>query len=304
MGLVRIALGLLAAIYAGSWLFDLNQWLEENGRLNVTVTRFLIGDQVEGTGSIGRLSPLYELESSTWIRGYLIATILCSLAMAFGMGGRTMAALVWILTLGIVHRVPILQDAGDLLFSGIMGYLIIDPGKTKHWKSIGLDDREDRWTANLAKRLMQCHVVGWLAISLVSHLAEPMWWSASAAWWLAAGQRSPWFSQDFLSDKPYLINAISHGFIVIHLATLGLFLRTGCRPLAIGATLLMSITIWGLAGDWLYSCALIAATSCFWGIAARELQTPEEGQPNSMDGKTANVKSETQKPVGKSPRKY
>ncbi len=224
--------------------------------------------------------------------------------MAIGIGGRVVVALVWILTLGIVHRVPILQDAGDLLFTGIIGYLVVDPGRTKHWNSIGLDDREDRWTANLAVRLMQCHIVGWLAISLVSHLAEPMWWSGSAAWWLASGQRSPWFSQNYLSDKPYLINAISHGFIAIHLVTLGLFLRSGCRPLAIGAALLMSIIIWGLAGNWLYSYALIAGCSCFWGIAAREMRTLDGNPSDSGDIYSAKAKNTPRKVVGKLPRKH
>ncbi len=295
IGLARIAIAIIAVIHAAIWLLDLHQWIDGSGRLSVSVTRFLIGDQVAGTGSAGRISFLYGVQSSAWIQGYLIATILSSIAMAVGLGGRAIVAVAWILTLGIVHRVPTLLGAGELLFTGVMGYLVVDPGKTKRWTRIGLEDREVRWTANLAIRLMQCHFVGWLAISLASHLAEPMWWSGAGVWWLASGNRSPWFSADYLSDKPYFMNALSHGFIAIHLATLALFFRTGCRTLAIVATLLMSTSIWILAGDWMYSLALIVCTSCFWGTAIRELRGSSVELPSSTKSVPATIENPTQK---------
>ena len=131
IGITRVAIGFLAAIYAAGWCFDLYGWTQPDGKLNDSVTRFLIGDQIEGTGSIGRVSLLYQLESKWMVQSYLIVTSLFSIALALGIGGRAIAVVTWILTLGIVHRVPMLQGSGDLLFVGIMGYLAIDPGKTK-----------------------------------------------------------------------------------------------------------------------------------------------------------------------------
>ncbi len=278
-GIARVAMGLLAAVYAASWFFDLHHWINTDGRLNASVTRFLIGDQVEGTGSMGRVSLLYQIESKWWVQSYLIVTSLCSLAMALGLGGRVSVALAWILTLGIVHRVPMLQGAGDLLFTGMMGYLVIDPGKTKYKWSFGFDDGTDRWTSNLAIRLMQCHLLVWLVVSFLSHLAEPMWWTGSAAWWLASARQSPWFSQFLMSDKPYLVNALSHGFLLLHFAAIGLLIVRHCRPLGIATLCSMAMAIWGLAGDWFYSIALVACSSCFWGIAARELQLANLARP-------------------------
>ncbi len=281
VGIARVAFGILAATYAASWCIDLYDWVDANGILNSSVTRYLIGDQMQGTGSIGRISLLYSFESKWFVQCYLIATILCSLAMAFGIGGRVMVAAVGILTLGIVHRVPMLQGAGDLLFTGIIGYLVIDPGKTKNWWRIGVDDRIERWSSNLAVRLMQCHVLIWLLVSLVSHLAEPMWWSGSAAWWLASAQLSPWYTQAYLSDKPYLINALSHVFILVHLVTIGLLLKRNGRPLAILAMIFMAMGIWLMAGDWFYSLALVLCTSPFWGTAVREVQEFAENEDPS-----------------------
>ena len=271
IGFARISLGTIAAIYAASWISDLHTWIGNEGRLNVEVTRYLIGDGLAGTGSAGRLSPLYGIESALWIRIYLVVTMLSSIAMVLGLGGRLAAMLSWVLTLGIIHRIPMLQGAGELLFTGIMGYLIIDPGKVRCWSRIGFADQQSRWTASLSLRLMQCHVVVWFAISILSHFAEPMWWSGTATWWLAIGQRSPWLSQDFLSDKPYLMNVFSHGFLAIHLVALILLVCKGCRLLAIGACLLMAMSVWILAGDWMYGLALVGSTACFWGTAIKEL---------------------------------
>ncbi len=270
IGFARVGLGILAAAYAASWLSDLSTWIAPDGLLNGPLTRFLIGDQVAGTGSASRISLLYWIDSPSFVRLYLMVTIVCSLAMAMGVGGRVMAAFVWGLSLGIVHRVSMLQGPGDLLFTGLLGYLVVDPGKIQACWQVGLHDQRERWTATLAIRLMQCHLVIWLLISLVSHFAEPMWWAGSAAWWLASAQLSPWYDQQSLSDKPYLMNALSHAFLLAHAVTVGLLLVRHGRLLAIVAAGLTSIGIWGLAGDWLYSVAFILCTAAFWGIASRE----------------------------------
>lgn len=271
IGYVRVAIGVLAAAYAASWIGNLDQWISDKGRLNASVTRYLIGNNIEGTGSMSRMSWLYLVESKSSIVGYLVLTMILCIVMALGIGGRVVAAFAWILTLGIVHRVPMLQGAGDLLFTGIMGYLVIDTGKTDTWFKIGLDDRTSRWSARLALRLVQMHVVLWLMISFLGHLAEPIWWSGSAPWWLVSSRLSPWFSQFDLSDKPYLVNILSDTFLALHLLAIALLLRAKVVPLALLASLGMAMGVWLLAGDVLYSAALIACMSCFWATAAREI---------------------------------
>jgi hypothetical protein len=284
VSLARIALGVLAAVYAAYWWFELSSWIVPNGLLNSSVSRFLIGDQVAGTGSISRLSLLYWFDSPVFVQLYLVITILCSLALAAGLGGRAMAVSVWGLILGIVHRVPMLQGAGDLLFTGLLGYLVVDPGKIRSICRMGLHDRAERWTASLAIRLMQCHLLIWLLISFVSHLAEPMWWAGSAAWWLASAQLSPWYQQHFLSDKPYLINLLSHAFLLLHLVSVGLLMVRYGRPLAIVAAGLTGLGIGGLAGDWLYATAFILCTAAFWGIACREFRELVSENVASIEG--------------------
>ena len=270
IGYVRVAIGIFSTIYAAAWLFDFYHWIQSEGKLNEPVTRFLIGDQIDGTGSLGRMSLFYFIDSGHFVTAYLLTTIFISIIMTAGLGGRWVAIMAWILNLGIVHRVPTLLGSGDLLITGVMGYLMIDPGKIRNLAKVGLADSESRISANIAIRLFQCHVIAWLAISFISHLAEPMWWNGSAVWWLAIGDRSPLFTADFLSDKPYLVNALTHGFIVLHLL-LVMALSRGNRGLGIGLAVLFALSIWGLSGDFLYSFAVIVLTSGFWGNARVEL---------------------------------
>jgi hypothetical protein len=189
------------------------------------------------------------------------------------MGGRIVAAVVWLMTLGIAHRIPMLQGTGDFLLTGLLGYLVLDPGKTRSLVRPGVDDRAERWSANFAIRLLQCHYLFWLLISLISHFAEPMWWVGEASWWLAAARHSPWLEPDSVFERSYLINLSTHLFLALHAATIFLFALRGFRPLAIVSSILMAFAVYALSGDWLYSLVLIAGGTAFWGVAFRELNS-------------------------------
>ncbi len=151
---------------------------------------------------------------------YLLACLVCYVLVALGFGGRVLAIAAWLLVLGVVHRVPVLQGPGDILLLSLLGYLCVDTGKLKLPLVWGWEDGEERWTVNLASRAMQCHVLIWLLISFVSHLAEEMWWAGDAVWWLAAQDFTSGVTAEYLSEHVYVLNLITHGFLVIHLATI------------------------------------------------------------------------------------
>ncbi len=166
-----------------------------------------------------------------------------------------------------------LQGPADWLLTAVMGYLVIDPGKTRQPLKWGMADEGSRWTANLAIRTMQCHVMIWLGISWLGHFAEPMWWFGNGVWWLAAADFSPWLVARSLAKHPYWVNFLSHAFLVIHgLLWLSLLYRS-TRPLAALLSIAMALSVFGLAGDWQYAMALIAAMTCFAGSAWREVST-------------------------------
>ncbi len=109
VGVARFCFGLWAALYAVAWLAELPKLIGTNGVLDTELTRYLIGVGEAGTGSGGRLSLLYWLDSSGLIQAYLVGLIVAGTAMAVGLGGRWIVLITFILLLGISHRIPMLQ---------------------------------------------------------------------------------------------------------------------------------------------------------------------------------------------------
>ncbi|MFN9914257.1 MAG: hypothetical protein ACK53L_16835, partial [Pirellulaceae bacterium] len=131
--------------------------------------------------------------------------------------------------------------------------------------------------------MVQVHVLMWLVVSFLSTLAEPMWWSGVAAWWLAENGRSPWFNSEALSERPYLVNLLTYGYLFLQLGLIGTLVRRGLRSIAILLSVLLGAMTWWLAGDAIYGLALVAAAWAFAGAAWGEL-TATEG---ALSGATA-----------------
>lgn len=267
----RVALGIAVVLYSLSWVPSLHSWISAESALPSELARYLIGDGIEGTGSGGRISVLYlkVFESLAGIYAFLTA-ILCG-ACVLGIGGRVTVILSWLLLLGIVHRVPMLEGPGDILLLTLFGYLCIDPGKLKTPFRVGGDDGESRWTARLALTAMQVHVWGWLLVSFVSHLSEEMWWIGDAAWALASHDLTNGFTVNTLAGHPYVVNVITHGFLLVHLLVLMLLPWRFTRPLGFAFLLVLAGYVFVLSSDCIYAMALAAAASVFYISAKQEV---------------------------------
>jgi hypothetical protein len=291
IALVRVAFGIWSMIYVISWWSDLPALIATGGLLPVELARYLIGAGVPGTGSLGRVSLLYVVESPWVVQAYLAVAWIVSLALTLGLGGRWLALGHALLMLGIAHRMPMLQGPGAAWITGMLLYLAVDPGKLERWWKPGLHDHASRVTARLGLRLVQVHVLMWLVVSLLSALAEPMWWSGVAAWWLAENGRSPWFRSEVLSERPYLVNLLTYGYLFLQVALIGTLVRRGLRSIAILLSVSLAVMTWWLAGDAIYALALVAAAWAFAGAAWGELTAPEGALPGAT-GLTSDITSE------------
>jgi hypothetical protein len=283
IALVRVAFGIWSMVYLISWWSELPALVAAGGLLPVEMARYLIGAGVPGTGSLGRVSLLYVVESPWVVQAYLAVAWIVSLALTLGLGGRWLALGQALLMLGIAHRIPMLQGPGAAWITGMLLYLVVDPGKLRRWWKPGLHDQASRGTARFGLRLVQVHVLMWLVVSFLSTLAEPMWWSGVAAWWLAENGRSPWFNSEALSERPYLVNLLTYGYLFLQLGLIGTLVRRGLRSIAILLSVLLGAMTWWLAGDAIYGLALVAAAWAFAGAAWGEL-TATEG---ALSGATA-----------------
>ncbi len=278
---IRVAVAAAASVYALTWLTSLGSWIADEGLLSRSQAEFLIGRGVEGTGSEGRISPLFSYVPSSFAWAYVLTTSVVCAIVSLGVGGRLLAAAAWALLLGLVHRIPMIQGPGDFLITGLFGYLVICSG-TRIKRLLGdrpsVNDKVS-WTCSLAIRLIQCHVFLWFAASLASHFAEPFWWTGTAPWWLSFSGDQSWVSIRFWLDHPYTMNVVCYLVFGLQAWVLVSFLVPTWRKSGIVALSAFAFLNFVIANDWIYSLAIAA---CIPVLLA------------SPDGKKAEAFTETQ----------
>ncbi len=274
----RLAIGAACVLFFASWFGSLPNWIGDDGPLNLSTSRFLILDGIEGSGSTFRLSPFYWNESFVTQTIILLAGAISSLVLVTGYGGRIVPLIVWLLMLTILHRLSMIQSQGDLLLCSIVPYLIIDNGWLAVRNRVGFSDNEKRWTTRLMIGLLRWHLLLWLMVSLASHLSQEMWWNGTAIWKLAFNDVSPLFTKSFVSSVGWMSPVLGSCWLILHCAVIITLLFENLRPLCIPVSIFFWLGIYLLNGDMLYAVVGIAATSCVFyesTIIVREvLQQP------------------------------
>lgn len=248
LGWVRVLLGIATLAMLVLSMLEFSQVLGPSGVLAID----RLGASMD-RGVPYRVSLFWLSESRLLAYLYLGSTFLCVLASILGVGGRIVSFACWFLVVGIGNRWLFLQDVGfPLLASGWM-YLVVDHGRLsnrgigKPWPS----DSSNRWTVSIALRLIQVHVWLWLIASLFSQMASFIWWRGEAVWFLAVSERS-WLSTDYLLDREWLVNCLTHGLILTQLVAVVLFANIATRRVAAISACCFWLGIAILAGEWLY----------------------------------------------------
>jgi hypothetical protein len=258
---VRILLGLIVAFLAAEGFLTLPAWISSSGVIDASLARALVGVGREWD-SLFRPSLLYYVSSPLGVQVYLIGLMLAGLLLAAGCGGRITAAVVYVLFLGICHRMPILTGPGEYLLSAMLLYLVIDTGKLQKLIRPGVSDGGERWTAHVATRLMQVHLWMWILFSLLSQLAAVIWWEGEAVWFLTAAHRS-FFSTSLLAGNAYLVNALTHGLILAQVCAVGFLIKPLTRPLGLIAAMVAWLGIALFSGDITYACIGASSSLAF-----------------------------------------
>ncbi len=254
ISIIRIVCGLIAAIHFLLLLASGTTWLGPQGWLNMESGRFLIGESVPGTGSFYRWSILFWYpEAIFWVAG---AGLLASLAAIAGLGSRVSTFIVWLCLGTFHHRAPLLTPLHEPLLVAMFAYLTIDPGRNS-WSRPGLSSGTDRISSNVATQLIIFHLWIWIAFSLASMLASPLWWNGEAGWlllkqgrgWLHLAQGWEWLGQ-----------LLTHLTIATQIAVLCCMLRTDWHWLSRWLLYLFVLCMLLQLGDWLYASVLLAAS--------------------------------------------
>jgi hypothetical protein len=268
ISIVRIAIGILTWIVFWQYLMSGTDLVGSSGWFNPEAGQYLIGDGVEGTGSLFRWSPLYPMPSlSPWVAAF---GLLASLAMTLGLGARLAPLIAW-LALGVFHhRAPVLTLLAEPLLLSALAYLIIEPGRLEWTIKPGLSSGVDRVSANLSIQLIRCHLWIWIAFSLSSMLAQPEWWNGEAGWLLIEA-RHGWLRlpEGWQSVGQFM----THFVVAVQMALLASMLSSNCLWMGRWLLYLFASSILLLLGDWMYASTLLAMSLAVWPI---NLSLPKE----------------------------
>jgi hypothetical protein len=266
---LRIAVGLLAALHLASLSPDLDRWYGRDGLLSPAAVANLLG---EGIGLsnyhfsyLGRLSG-----TELWvIHALAIAT---ALAFAAGLLTRVSGALALAAVLAYVHRVPQVAGHVEPVLCFLLAYLTLAPSGAMLSLDRLLFHRSNEnggqipppsVAANIALRLIQVHLAMFVAMMGLTKLYGDAWWDGEAIWFVLAQTQSRPLDLSALRSSEYLLNFWTHAVLYYELAFPVLIWNRLARPLlvAIGVVLWISLSLaTGLA---VFGLTLVAAMSAF-----------------------------------------
>jgi hypothetical protein len=258
---LRVAIGLLTTLQFIHYYFIAMNWFGATGWFNPDVGRYLIGDGVDDTGSIYRWSLLFAFPN--W--NSIVAGIgtLAGIAMMAGMGSRASPLLAWLALAMFHHRAPFLVSVHEPLLSAMLAYLVVDPGKLDWSIRPGFQSGPARLSSNIALQLIRCHFGIWVAFSLASMLASPLWWNGEAAWLLMQSGQGWLTLQD---GWQFVGQAFTHVVIAAQVAILVTLLLGNLRWLGRWFLYVFLACILFLLGDWMYAAILMTAGLSVWPI--------------------------------------
>lgn len=300
LGLMRVLVGLLALYFAASYTPDLGRLLAGDGMLPpATVQEF-----VNGPGSSGwqRFSYFMYTGNVGAVWAAHVVGLLVLVLFTVGLFSRVTGVLALIVTLAYVHRAPMITGLFEPVLTMLVAYLALAPSgaalSVDRWLGIrrALVDPEERpaprWSATIALRLMQVHLVVIYVAMATAKLWGDTWLDGMAVWWLSAEPESRIVDlTQTLGRHPWLTDAWAHVVLLHELLFGALIWPRLTRPVVI----LVSALVWGtlalLTGDVPFSLAMIVANLSFVSLEdfsevaparprrAAETAAPQSAQP-------------------------
>lgn len=258
---LRLAVACLTAIWFASFLPTLGFWFGESGLLSTATSSRML--EFAEVSRWQRWSPLWLTDSLLAYQVWVCLGIVLSLVVATGIWGRLSVALLCIWVIAWSHRVFWMASPVEPALVMLLGALIIQPG----YKLAGLQSdkcSDHLQSANLTRRLIQVQFWMLLAAGMLTQLASLTWWRGEAVWWMVASGRSNLLSLTLFHDRPWLVNGLTHGIILLEAATLWFLVSPVSRRLGVifGWSLCVALAV--VSDQVLYGLCLACGLLAFW----------------------------------------
>ncbi len=201
--------------------------------------------------------------------------LIAAACLALGSGTGIAKWIVWVGHISYAYRNPLVSYGVDVILASATFLLLWVPvGQTlsvDRWRSVRRARREGRpipepsrsVTFFTVRRLLQIQLASVMFYSGVAKLRGDDWWSGDALWIALNNYEFAGAPLAFLAGSYPLLNAMTHGTVVLEIAFAFLIWQRGARPFLLVAIAALHAGIAVLMGLYLFSAAMLTCHSVF-----------------------------------------
>lgn len=272
--LIRVLAGLMLFYTHAVWTLDLEAFFGEQSWLSREVIA-----QANQEGYSWSVLNWCRSPAALW--SMHVAALATFALLTIGLWTRAVSVLAFVFTVSYAHRTPGALFGLDQINSLLSLYLMVGPSGSRFsvdaWReryiaapttglapvACGLLRYSESVTANLAIRLMQCHLCVIYLFAGLSKLQGLTWWNGFAFWGGIANQEYQTLDLTWLADWPLVINALTHLTIAFELSYCVLIWNRWTRPLVLLAAIFLHLGIVVALGMPTFGLAMLIANVAF-----------------------------------------
>lgn len=233
LGAIRVCVGLMLLYTHAVWSIDLLGFYGPGGKLPTDFVR-----QFHGTTYAW--SHLYAIDSPTTLWLVHLAALVVLAMFAAGCFTRCTSVLAYLITVSYAHRSAGALFGLDQINGFLALYLAVGPSGDEYSLDAWLRRRRGRGggadgnesvMANIAIRLMQCHMCVVYLFAGLGKLLGPSWWAGTALWGAFANLEYQTLDMTWLAAYPILVNIITQTILVWEITYIALIWPRLTRPL-------------------------------------------------------------------------
>lgn len=260
--LIRVLAGLMLFYTHAVWTLDLEAFFGEQSWLS----REVLAQANQGGYSWSLLS-WCRTPTALWTM-HLVALTTFAL-LTIGLWTRIVSVLVFVFTVSYAQRAPGGLYGLDQINGLLSLYLMVGPSGSRFsidaWRACraNRDMPSTSVTANLAIRLMQCHLCVIYLFAGLSKLQGVTWWNGFAVWGGIANQEYQTLDLTWLAEWPLVINALTHLTVAWEVSYCVLIWNRWTRPLVLLGAIAMHLGIVVALGMPTFGLAMLIANVAF-----------------------------------------
>lgn len=289
------ALGILKGKLASSLTFCIDQWdrfwFQARDPYSLAIMRILAGGMLLYSHLVWGMQLQAFFGSAGWNNAGIVQTmqsdsyalsfwwyvpdawlmpvhVVCCLVLAmFFLGAftRVTSVLAWLIAVSYAHRAMLANFGLDQILSVLILYLTLAPcgqylsidAWRRRWSSGQANKVSPSVMANVACRLVQCHLCVMYLFAGLSKLQGISWWNGDAVWETLANYEYQSLDMTFLAAIPFVTHLATHATVAWEISFSALVWNRYLRPFVILIGTSMHLGIGMFLGMWTFGLTMM-----------------------------------------------